>query len=207
MTAISWIVATHDREILNRSLLPTVPTTDELVIVEDAPSIAAAYNEGAARATHRMKVYVHHDVAIADPDRLRREVVARCAADVGIVGVIGSTTPVVPWWSGEQVGSVIDSRHGRLGPGGAGICDYLDGLLLATAQNLVWDEQYPGWHLYDHDICQQMSAAGLPNVCIPDGHEMVRHETSGRRSVEALNGWAEGVQIFRSKWGDAARYA
>ena len=204
---ISWIVATNNRAILQRSLLPTVPTEDELVVVEDAPSIAVAYNEGTARASHRIKVYVHHDVALLDPQRLRHELAEHCTGLNGIVGVIGSRTPVVPWWSGEQVGTVIDARHGQLGPGGSGVCDYLDGLLLATAQDLTWDETYTGWHLYDHDICQQMLAAGMPNVCLPAGHELVRHDTAGPRRMSDLNGWDDAVAVFRGKWGDAARYA
>jgi hypothetical protein len=207
VTGISWIVATHDQQILQRSLLPTVPLDDELVVIEQAPSIAVAYNEGTARASHRIRAYIHHDVAIVDPDRLRHLLFEACTGVHGIVGVIGSLTPVVPWWNGEQVGSVVDTRAGRLGPGGFGDVAYLDGLLLATAQDLQWDETYPGWHLYDHDICQQQLAAGLTNVCLPDGHELVRHETAGPWSLNELNGWKEGVDVFQAKWGSAASYA
>jgi len=204
--AISWIVATHDQQILQRSLLPTVPLDDELVVIEHAPSIAAAYNEGIRSASHRVKVFVHHDVAILDPARLQQLLYEHCTGVTGMVGVIGSRTAVVPWWSGEQVGSVIDGRIGQLGPGGEGHCTYLDGLLLATAQDIQWDENIPGWHLYDHDICQQQLAAGLPNVCLPDGHELVRHDTTGPRRMSDLNGWDTALTAFRTKWGDAARY-
>lgn len=204
---ISWIVATHDQLILQRSLLPTVPLNDDLVVIEHAPSIAVAYNNGASRASHRIKVFVHHDVAIIDPDRLRRLLFEHCTGLTGIVGIIGSRTPVVPWWSGEQVGTVVDTRIGCLGPGGDGKAAYLDGLLLATAQDVTWDETYPGWHGYDHDICQQMLAAGLPNICLPDGYRLARHETTGPRSMDQLNGWNDAVDVFRAKWGDAARYA
>lgn len=204
---ISWIVATHDREILNRSLLPGFPVEDELVVVDDAPSIAAAYNEGTAKASHRIRVYVHHDVAILDAPRLRDLLAEHCTGVNGIVGVVGSRTPVVPWWQGDHVGSVIDARHGQIGPGGHGEAAYLDGLLLATAQDLVWDETYAGWHLYDHDISQQMLAAGYGNVCLPDGAQLIRHENNGPRSVERLDGWSEAVDAFRAKWGEVVRYA
>lgn len=207
MSAISWIVATHDHLILQRSLMPTIPSGDELVVIDDAPSIAVAYNEGTAKASHRVRAYVHHDVAIADPERLRQLLLEHCTGINGIVGVVGSRTKVVPWWSGDHVGSVIDARHGHIGPGGHGDAAYLDGLLLATAQELTWDETYTGWHLYDHDACQQMLAAGLPNVCLPGGQELVRHETAGPRRMSDLDGWAAGLEVFRSKWGDVAHYA
>lgn len=205
--AISWIVATHDQQILQRSLLPTVPLEDELIVIEHAPSIAAAYNEGIRRASHQVKVFVHHDVALLDPHRLQQLLYEHCTALAGIVGVIGSRTPVVPWWSGEPVGTVVDARHGQLGPGGEGEVAYLDGLLLATAQDVTWDEGIPGWHLYDHDICQQQRAAGLPNICVPDGHLLVRHDTTGPRQMEKLTGWDEALAAFRDKWGGAAVYA
>jgi hypothetical protein len=204
---ISWIVATHDRQILERSLLPTIPTMDELVVVEDAPSIAVAYNQGTAQASHRIKVYVHHDVAILDAPRLRESLFQYCNGVNGIIGVIGSLDRTVPWWNGNMVGSVVDTRLGPIGPGGEGTCAYLDGLLLATAQELTWDETYTGWHLYDHDICQQMLAAGLPNVYIPGGKDLVRHETSGPRNVNHINGWADAVDVFRQKWPEVQHAA
>lgn len=206
---ISWIVATHDRQILERFLLPTVPAEDELVVVENAPSVAVAYNEGTARASHRIRAYVHHDVVLVNPQKLRALLFEHCTGLNGIVGFIGSRTRVVPWWSGEMVGSVVDVRagFGPIGPGGDGLAAYLDGLFLATAQDLTWDETYDGWHLYDHDICQQMLADGLTNVCLPDGKELVRHETTGPRRLGEIDGWTAAVDVFRGKWGQVASYA
>jgi hypothetical protein len=198
---ISWIVATHDRTILEANLLPGLPADDELVLVEDAPSIAAAYNEGQSRATHQLRCYVHHDVAILDAARLRERLAAACAPEVGMVGVIGSREPVWPWWNGSTLGSVFDTRLGLLDFGAGGPCAYLDGLLLATAQTVEWDETYAGWHGYDHDACAQMLARGLPNFCLSAGHRLVRHNTDGPTNVHAIDGWAEAEARYREKWG------
>lgn len=202
---ISWIVATHDRGVLEANLLPTVELigSDEIVVVEDAPSIAVAYNRGQARATQPVRCYVHHDVQILDLPKLRAGLLEHCPGS-GVVGVIGSRNPVVPWWDGDTLGSVVDARLGRLDFGDGGPCAYLDGLLLATSHSLEWDESYPGWHLYDHDICQQMLAVGLPNLCLPGGHLLVRHETAGPRSMSELDGWVEAAAVFHAKWGDTA---
>jgi hypothetical protein len=200
---ISWIVATHDRTILEANLLPGLPADDELLLVEDAPSIAAAYNEGQSRATHQLRCYVHHDVAILDAARLRERLAAACAPEVGMVGVIGSREPVWPWWNGSTLGSVFDTRLGLLDFGAGGPCAYLDGLLLATAQTVEWDERYPGWHGYDHDMCAQMLARGLSNFCLSAGHLMVRHSTDGPTDPDAITGWAEAAARYREKWGHA----
>jgi glycosyl transferase family 2 len=206
---ISWIVATHDREILRDNLLDSLGDLagDELIVVEDAPSIAAAYNKGTAEATQPVRAYVHHDVQVIDPDRLRKQLVDACRPWVGMVGVIGSRTPVLPWWEGRRCGSVLDARAtarqiGPLNYGPGGPVIYLDGLLLATAENVLWDESYPGWHLYDHDMCQQQLAAGRWNWCLTGGHEMVRHNNVGHPTdVDQIGGWATGLRRFKEKWG------
>lgn len=197
---ISWIVATHDRAVLGANLLATLQLggADELVVVEDAPSIAVAYNDGQRRATQPIRCYVHHDVQILDLPRLRAGLLEHCP-DAGIVGVVGSRDPVVPWWEGDRLGSVIDGRFGRLDYGWGGPCAYLDGLLLATSHPLEWDETYPGWHLYDHDICRQMLDAGFGNYCLTGGGELVRHNTGGTSRMAELTGWDEGLAQFNEK--------
>jgi hypothetical protein len=199
---ISWIVASHRPEVLAENLGATLALGpgDELVVVEHAASIAAAYNQGQARATQPIRCYVHHDVRVADPARLRDELVRSCTPEVGMVGLIGSRDYAIPWWDGTTCGSVVDARMGRLDFGPGGECTYLDGLLLATAQPVVWDESYPGWHGYDHDMCEQQLAAGRHNWCLSGGAEMVLHNTAGPTDVGRLNGWAAGLARFREKW-------
>jgi hypothetical protein len=203
---ISWIVASHDQGILEANLLASLGpfvagTDDEIVIVRDASSIADAYNRGAALANQALRCYVHHDVSVLAPEKLRARLAEHCTESVGMVGVIGSRTPVMPWWQGDTTGNVIDARSGRLWCGRGGEpAAYLDGLLLATAQDVTWDEAYPGWHGYDHDMCQQMLAAGLTNYCLEDGAGLVAHNTSGSLSTARLHGWSSAVEFFRHKW-------
>ena len=203
---ISWIVATHRRDVLEANLLPDLEHAldrgDQLVVVEDAPSIAKAYNDGQSRAEHPVRVYVHHDVQILDPVRLREQLLEHCTAEVGIVGLIGSRDRIVPWWSGSRLGSVVDTRLGHLDFGPGGPAAHLDGLLLATVHDLEWDETYPGWHLYDHDICRQQLSLGRTNWCLDDGASLVRHNTSGPANTNQLDGWGAGVTRYHQKWGD-----
>ena len=201
---ISWIVATHDLNVLYRNLvlsLHPLPVDDELVVVQDAPSIAAAYNDGQSRATRPIRCYVHHDVEVLDLPRLRAELLEHVTASVGMVGLIGSRTRAYPWWDGQQLGSVFDQRIGALTSGPGGDCLLLDGVLLATVHGVTWDESIPGWHGYDHDVCEQMTARGLPNYCLTAGAEMARHNTAGSSDPDQLAGFHEALALVKKKWG------
>jgi hypothetical protein len=200
---ISWIVASHDPAVMAANLGATLELVggDELVLVENAESIAKAYNDGQARASQPIRCYVHHDVQILDLARLRAQMALVCSpATVGLVGVIGSRDPVVPWWEGSRCGSVVDGRFGLLDYGRGGDCAIVDGLLLATAQTVEWDETFPGWHGYDHDMCRQMLARGRANWCLDDGAELVRHNTTGPSVMANLTGWYEAAAQLKEKW-------
>lgn len=199
---ISYITATHNDSILRDNLSATLSLidTDELVVIRGASSIAKAYNEGQAKAANRIHCYIHHDIQVLDNVRLRSALIRTCNKNVGIVGVIGSRTKAVPWWDGDKLGSAQDSRMGALDFGIGGNCSMLDGILLATAQDLQWDETYPGFHLYDHDICMQMLQVGRTNLCLTNGKEIVLHNTSNSSDVSQLAGWSDSVVVFDRKW-------
>lgn len=198
---ISYIVASHHYPTLRDNLAATVRGVgaDEVVVVENAPSIAHAYNEGQLRATQPIRCYVHHDVRILDARRLRAELVEHCTPAVGVVGVIGSRDRAIPWWDGQTCGSVLDARMGLLDFGPGGECAYLDGLLLATTHDVTWDETYDGWHGYDHDMCEQQLQAGRSNWCLTG--LLVEHNTTGSSDVDLLDGFHQAIDRFKAKWG------
>lgn len=199
---ISYIVASHHWPTLRDNLAATVRgvDADEVIVIENATSIAAAYNEGQSRATQPIRCYVHHDVQILSAPRLRAQLIEHCTPAVGMVGVVGSRTKALPWWEGDTCGSVVDTRPGfgvlNFGPGGE--VAYLDGLLLATARTVEWDDSFPPWHGYDHDMCEQQSRAGRTNWCLTGGHLLVRHNTTNGLQPEGLD---EAMARFREKWG------
>lgn len=200
---ISWIVATHDPTILYSNLVASLDWgLDDLVVVENPPSIAAAYNEGQSRASSLIRCYIHHDVQILDLARLRAALIEHTTAAVGMVGVVGSRTDALPWWDGKQCGSVVDSRIGVIDCGPGGECAQLDGVLLATVQDVTWDEAIPGFHGYDYDICRQMLECGLTNRCLDAGKDMVRHNATSSTNPDRLTGWPEALAALRTKWGE-----
>lgn len=201
---ISWIVASHDPAVLEANLVATLTLEagDELIVI-DAPSIAAAYNQGQERAIRPIRCYVHHDVQILDNAALRAQLIDWCRPPIGIVGIVGSRARAVPWWEGFAAGSVDDTRTGPQLFGKGGDVAYLDGLLLASSYQLDWDETIPGWHLYDHDVCEQSLRAGRINWCLDNGHQLVRHNTTSGFDTTQLPGWTEALAAFNTKWGRA----
>lgn len=201
---ISYIVASHKKDVLERNLLSTLKKDDgdEILVIENASSIATAYNIGVRSAKNKIKCFIHHDILVVNTEKLRTSLIEHCTDEIGIVGVIGSKdASIVPWWDKSQCGNVIDTRLGLINfSKGNEECALLDGLLLATSQNVEFDETYKGFHLYDHDICRQMLENGLKNFCLADGYSLVVHNTSGPTDTSRLVNWDENVKRYKEKW-------
>lgn len=203
MESISYITCTNNHEILNNCLIRSLKldNDDEIVIVDNPKSIAEGYNYGMEHAKHRIKCFIHHDLIVTNPILLRMNLMAYCTQDIGMVGVIGSITDAAPWWNGEGVGSAIDTRKGIIYFNeGKQFCEHLDGILLATFQDIRFDESIPGFHLYDQDICKQMTKDGKRNFCIGDGYRIVTHFTSTPSDTSQINGYDEALAVYRKKW-------
>lgn len=199
---ISWIVASHRRDLLEANLLATLKLEDgdEIILVENAASITLAYAEGQNRANNLIHCYIHSDVVVLDTGLLRSELI-EATDGTGIVGVIGSRSMTMPWWNGDGLlGSVQDSRLGVLDFGLGGDCSVVDGMVLATRVLVPWDVSWPGWHGYDHDICRQTIMLGYQNRCISNGKNMVRHNSDSPFSVEVIDGWDDAARRYNRKW-------
>lgn len=199
---ISWIVASHDERILNENLLATLqlPEEDELVLVTDAPSITLAYTEGQERATKPVRCFIHHDIRIIDQQLLRERLIA-ATGQHALCGVVGSFQLAMPWWNGSPCGSVEDSRLGVLHFGQGGECRLLDGLILASREDLPWDVYWPGWHGYDYDICMAVRGMGKSVWCMADGAAMMVHNSDSPQALHLIDGWPEAEARFYAKWG------
>jgi glycosyltransferase involved in cell wall biosynthesis len=203
MESISYITCTHNKNILEKCLLRSLilKDDDELIVVENAKSIAEGYNTGIDQAKNKIKCFIHHDLIVTNPILLRMNLIAYCIEEIGMVGVIGSVTDAAPWWDGQCVGSVVDSRNGILYfNDGKEFCLHLDGLILATYQDVRFDEYIPGFHFYDQDICKQMEKQGKKNFCVKDGYRMVTHFTNGPNNIAQINGYAEAMEVYKKKW-------
>jgi hypothetical protein len=203
MDSISYIACTHNTNILEKCLMQSLilQDEDELIVIEGAKSIAEGYNNGIDKAKNKIKCFIHHDLIVTNPVLLRMNLLAYCIEDIGIVGIVGSQTEAAPWWEGQCVGSVVDSRNGILHfTDGKQFCLHLDGLMLATCQDVRFDESIPGFHFYDQDICRQMAEKSLHNFCIKDGYRMITHFTQTPMDMSKINGYAEAMAVYAKKW-------
>jgi hypothetical protein len=145
---ITYITAVNNESQYNshvvRSLCPLGPD-DEFIPVYDKTDAGEAYNEGIAKAKNRFKCFLHQDVIVIDPVLLRNHILGVCGSPgVGMFGIMGSTDRLsCPWWvnQGAMVGSVIHSK-GLIQGGPGGSCALLDGLLLATGEEVEFSEEY-----------------------------------------------------------------
>jgi hypothetical protein len=203
MDSVSYIACTHNTNILEKCLMQSLilQDDDELIVIEGAKSIAEGYNNGINKAKNKIKCFIHHDLIVTNPVLLRMNLLAYCIEDIGIVGIVGSQTEAAPWWEGQCVGSVVDSRNGILHfTDGKQFCLHLDGLMLATCQDVRFDESIPGFHFYDQDICRQMAEKGLHNFCIKDGYRMITHFTQTPMDMSKIGGYAEAMAVYAKKW-------
>ena len=203
MESVSYITCTHNKKIFQKCLFKSLilKDDDELIVIENAKSIAEGYNTGTDQAKNKIKCFIHHDLIVTNPILLRMNLIAYCVEEIGMVGIIGSQTDAAPWWEGQCVGSIVDSRNGILYfNDGKEFCLHLDGLMLATYQDVRFDESIPGFHLYDQDICKQMEKQNKRNFCVIDGYRMITHFTNGPMDISQINGYAEAMEIYKQKW-------
>lgn len=208
---ISYVVMSNDKAVLEKNLLRTLRLGmgDEIIVLMDKPSAAVAMNLGIAKAKNKIKCFIHSDVVVLDNERLRKELLDHCNDETGMVGVIGTKGFQIPWWAKDTCGSIIEARLGLLDfDGGDCVCQVMDGLFLATAQDIQFDESYPGFHIYDYDICTQMTAKGLPNYCLSEGKTLISHNCKGPTDVHALGAsYSENIDRFVKKWKQEEVYA
>jgi hypothetical protein len=202
---ISYISAVNNDNIyyghLYRSLHP-LPDGDELIDVRGFRDAGEAYNHGVSIAKNDIKCFIHQDIVVIDPEALRSSIVSECMKDdVGIVGLIGTTDRnSCPWWANPQavIGSIIHTLGLILGHRNGGDAAILDGLLLATAKDVVFDEGYKAFHWYAHDICQQMLEAGFTNRCLSNGRKLAVHNCNSQARVDQQ--MLDTMRVYCGKW-------
>jgi hypothetical protein len=148
----------------------------DLIVIDDARSLAEGYNRGIARAQGANIVFTHDDafpISSAFADRL-----AAHLGQVDVVGIAGATAALSGFWGyagqphthGHVVASAPKGSHVDLLVWGAACCRVdgirlLDGCMIAARRDVAaaigFDaERFDGFHLYDADFSFRASAAG-----------------------------------------------
>lgn len=146
----------------------------DVIKVREAPSMTAGYNAAMQSSDSRYKVYLHQDTRIIDPDFINRmlEVFERDKT-IGMLGCVGclklpvNGQAVGHWDIGTVYHNCIPQKLTLSQDVGRHPVEVeaLDGLLLATAQDIRWREDlFDGWDFYDVSQCLEMKRAGYKIV-------------------------------------------
>jgi glycosyl transferase family 2 len=199
---------------------PTAPIYE----IRESDSIFSAYNEMLDRARGEPEVEAlalpHEDFTIRD-DRFVpkvREVLGD--PDVAIIGVIGAIgIGGIDWWIHERTvgaatlrspepfppwGPPLIGEGTRVGPGGTGPVDMVDGMILILSRwaidELRFDESLgPGFDGYDADICFQARERGR-KVWVADLDVEHHHRWADLGNEAYSAGWKRAHVAFRRKW-------
>lgn len=192
---------------LKRLILPEGKRL-EIIVVQNAPGMAAGYNAAMRSSPAKIKLYIHQDTFI-----IRRNILCQLAQafqedkKLGMIGIFGSTDlqESAMWyqstWENSRLNlyqdavlnilrSVSTSKQGKLEEARA-----IDGVFIATGTDVGWQEDlFDGWHYYDISQGYEFRKQGLKTVFINDDEIWLLHETTMRRDPE--DSYGRYRQIF-----------
>ena len=215
MARFSLVVCSVDRarldECVARYRAAFAGEAFDLIVIDDARSLAEGYNRGIARASSANIVFSHDDafpISSAFADRL-----AAHLEQVDIVGIAGATAALSGFWGyagqphthGHVIASAPKGSHVDLLVWGAagrrvdGI-RLLDGCMIAARRDVAvaigFDAQrFDGFHLYDADFSFRASAAGHAVAVVSD--ITVYHRSTGDFDAD----WRRYHEIFLATHG------
>jgi glycosyltransferase involved in cell wall biosynthesis len=187
----------------------------EVLSISDAACMTAGYNEGMRATDAKYKVYMHQDVFLVNRYFIN-DILSIFASDstIGLIGMVGYATVSengVMWKTpNEGPDALYGSRHIYQGADyntyrysllQDGISDValVDGLLMATAYDLEWDEEnLTGWHFYDAFQSMKYLLHGyravVPNQTLP----WFIHDDGKYLSIW---GYKKYLHLFTEKYG------
>ena len=146
----------------------------DVLMVREAVSMAAGYNEGMTASQAKYKIYLHQDVMIREKDILIH-ILDLFRDDPMIVGNTVLPEDGIPWGEGGcRIGGVYTDYISGCEDRMLGIplkpCQdvkVVDGLFMATQIDLPWREDiFDGWHFYDLSQSMEYHRAGY-RVVVP----------------------------------------
>lgn len=200
--ACTVVVAVNNHEVLAGNLLrspelqPGTPL--RLMLRENFPSAAAAYNTALDTATTDLIVFAHQDVYFPAGwfSTLRASVAQLDHHQVpwGVLGSFGASRHV---WGG--LGTVYTTGLGFHGNpiAEAHPAETLDEIVLVVRRSsgLRFDPELPGFHLYGTDLCMQARARGLGVYAVPG---MCVHNTN--QLLTLPDAYHDAYRFVKRKW-------
>ena len=182
---ITFVAAVNDREVLAQNLLASPALSGQhkhqILIQENFPSAAKAYNDALQKAENDLVVLIHQDMLLPAAWRSQLDRALRQLEETdpkwGVLGCFGAKA------NGEHVGHVFSSGLGVLGkpfehPMPVQTLDEIV-LIVRKSSGLRFDENLPHFHFYGTDICLRAAAEGrrsyvVSAFCIHNTSQLLR---------------------------------
>lgn len=148
---------------LNHLIIPEGYEID-LLAIQDAISITEGYTSAQQASDAKYKIYMHQDVFILNRNLLQDLLdIFNTDSQIGLIGMVGyeNISPDGIMWHGTRRGDIyrrkpttpyptLSEYQYSLKNDGYSFVTEIDGLLMATSQDLPWDtETLTGWDFYD----------------------------------------------------------
>ena len=179
---------------LKQLIIPDNMSLD-IIVVRNAPGMAAGYNYAMLHSNSAYKLYIHHDTFIIDRSILSKLVsVFQSDSSIGMIGNTGSThlTNSAKWFTSD-----IKQRRGNLyhdkllniqryeSPYKQADYEYaeaIDGIFISTSYDILWREDiFDNWHYYDISQTYEFRLAGLQTLFINMPPITLIHETTATK--------------------------
>ena len=165
-----FIICTNNELMLNECLHYLdhliVPKDYEidLLTIQDASSITQGYTSAQQASDAKYKIYMHQDVFILNRNILQDLLdIFKADSQIGLIGMVGyeNISPDGIMWHGTRKGDIycrkpttpypsLSEYHYSLKNDKYSYVVEIDGLFMATCQDLPWDtEVLTGWDFYD----------------------------------------------------------
>ena len=151
----------------------------DIISIQDAKSMTAAYNEAMEASNAKYKIYLHQDVFILYKDFLKSLImIFTNDKKIGMIGMVGAAKmPAcgIMWYS-DRAGGLhnknysVEQRKKYIYSleDGYHTVDVIDGLLMATAYDIPWrSDIFDDWHYYDVSQSYEFYREGY-KVVVPE---------------------------------------
>jgi len=175
-TYITFVVAVNNREVLENNFLASpclqAPHEHQILVQENFPAAAKAYNDAIGKSVNDLIVFCHQDILLPSSWMGQLEQALLCLEKKDpLWGVLGCYGRTADGRGRKGWGHVYSPGRGIVGeplehPVPVQTLDEL-ALILRKSSGLRFDENLPHFHFYGTDICLTAATRGMKCYSIP----------------------------------------
>lgn len=187
----------------------------DLLEIQEAKSLASAYNEGMQSTDAKFKIYLHQDVFILYPHFLQSILdIFAVNEKIGMIGMVGDEKMSADgvMWHEKGTGNLYGLEEKKQEPATSPYHTYrysvadgmwgvesIDGLMMITSVDVPWREDlFDGWDFYDVSQSFEMRRMGYKIVVPVQKQPWVLHDDG----VLNLRNYDKYRQVFLREYAE-----